>query len=82
MARPGDEDLSTDAVLQLQREANERLVVSAIRAQENAEAAASARRLAEEEARAARAREEALTAAAEFRELFIGVLGHDLSTLR
>ncbi len=53
------------------REANEKLIAAAIRAQELADEAAAAMQRAEES-------ESELRAVAEFREMFIGILGHDL----
>lgn len=58
-------------IIREQREANEQLVLATIRADEAVEAAEAARAAAE-----AAAHE--LRAMAEFRETFIGVLGHDL----
>ena len=58
--------LSDPELVQSQREVNEQLLLSALRAQEAAEAAAE--------------REASLRAAAELRELLIGILGHDLRT--
>jgi signal transduction histidine kinase len=69
---------SSSDVERLQREANEKLVLSAIRAQEETDAALAARRRAEEEASEVRAREEELLASAELRERLIGIIGHDL----
>ncbi len=71
-----DQDLSgerthTDSVIVDQREANERMVAATIRAQELAEEATAARERAEQS-------ERELRLVAEFREMFIGVLGHDL----
>ena len=60
-----------ERALRDQREANEQLVRATIRAQELADAANAAYALAEE-------RERELRQMAEFRELFIGILGHDL----
>jgi signal transduction histidine kinase len=60
-----------DTLLVDQREANERMVSATIRAQELSEEAAAAKERAERS-------ERELRAMAEFREMFIGVLGHDL----
>ena len=60
-----------DTLLVDQREANERLVSATIRAQELSEEADAAKERAE-------GSERELRAVAEFREMFIGVLGHDL----
>ncbi len=60
-----------DMVLSDQREANEQMVLATLRAHEIAEEAAAAKERAEENART-------LQSMAEFRELFIGMLGHDL----
>jgi len=71
-----DRDLSgershADSLVIDQREANEQMVSATIRAQELAEAAHAATERAEESRRE-------LSSVAEFREMFIGVLGHDL----
>ena len=60
-----------DTTLVDQREANEQMVSSTIRAHELADEADAARKRAEES-------ERQLRAVAEFREMFIGILGHDL----
>ena len=62
-----------DTALVDQREANANMVSATIRAQELTEEAEEARRRAE-------ASERELREVAEFREMFIGVLGHDLRT--
>ncbi len=59
------------SVLRDQLEANEQLVLAALRAQEDAEAARSGRVSAEVES-------DALRAAAQFRERLLGIIGHDL----
>lgn len=69
---------SSGDVERLQREANEKLVLSAIRAQEETDDALAARGRAEQEATEVRAREEELRATAELRERLIGIIGHDL----
>ncbi|TKD02749.1 sensor histidine kinase [Polyangium fumosum] len=71
-----DEDLTgerahVDSLLVDQREANARMVRATIRAHELADAADAAMERAEESARE-------LRRVAEFRELFMGILGHDL----
>ncbi len=66
-----DAPASSRSVLVDQREANEHLVRAAIRAQELGDEAAAAQERAEES-------EHELRTVAEFRELFIGILGHDL----
>lgn len=69
---PLPEDRSVDRRLLLdQRDANEHLVRAAIRAQELAQEAAAAQKRAEE-------RERRSFESARFREMFIGILGHDL----
>ncbi len=68
---PDDEALAKQDLLADQREANEQMVSSTIRAHELADEADAAKVRAEE------ARRE-LEALAEFREMFIGMLGHDL----
>lgn len=65
------ERADTEMVLMHQRDANERLVVATVRAQELAEEAEAAKERAE-------ASERTLREVAEFRELFLGVLSHDL----
>ena len=67
-----------EKTLRHQREANEKLVVAALQAQEDAEEAVSARHRAEQDAGELRAREEALRQTAEFRERLLGIVGHDL----
>lgn len=69
---------NSDGVTHFQREANEKLVLTAIRAQEQSDAAVDGRRRAEEEAVTVRAREMELLTTAEFRERLIGIIGHDL----
>jgi signal transduction histidine kinase len=71
-----DQDLTgerahADTLIVDQREANERMVAATIRAQELVDEAAAAKERAEES-------ERELHAVAEFREMFIGMLGHDL----
>lgn len=68
----------SEHTLRQQREANEKLIVAAIRAQDDADDAASAQRRAEEESSELKAREEALIKTAEFRERLLGIVGHDL----
>ena len=67
----GGERAHTDTLIVDQREANEKMVVATIRAQEFAIEADAAKARAEES-------ESELRAVAEFREMFIGILGHDL----
>lgn len=69
---------SKDDLLRGQSEANEQLVVAALRAEEEADTARRAQEAAEERARELKAREEELQATAEFRERLIGIIGHDL----
>ena len=66
---------TSDEVLRLQREANEKLVLAGIRANEVADEALGALQHA---VRDAREREEALRTTADFRERLIGIVGHDL----
>ncbi|MDZ4805303.1 MAG: ATP-binding protein [Candidatus Eisenbacteria bacterium] len=61
----------TDTLIVDQREANEQILKAAMQMQELADEADAARRRSEES-------ERELRAVAEFRELFIGILGHDL----
>lgn len=68
--QPG-EQAQADTVLVDQREANEKMVFATLRAHELAEEADVAKQCAEASARH-------LQSMVEFRELFIGVLGHDL----
>ena len=68
----------SESLLQLQREANEKLVLAAIHADEEADEARGAQSRAQAEASALRAIEEELRATAEFRERLIGIIGHDL----
>ena len=63
----------TDTALLEQRGANEELVAVSLRAQQHADDADAAKELAEGGARE-------LRAVAEFREMFIGMVGHDLRT--
>ncbi|MDQ3263045.1 MAG: HAMP domain-containing histidine kinase [Myxococcota bacterium] len=65
------ERIQTDAMLLDQRSANEQLVLSGIRLQELSQEADEARERAETS-------ERGLRELAEFRELFIGIVGHDL----
>jgi signal transduction histidine kinase len=66
------------SVLRAQREANERLVLAALRATEEAVDAEGARLRAEQESSALRQTADELRATAEFRERLIGIIGHDL----
>jgi signal transduction histidine kinase len=65
----------SEELLRLQRDANEKLVLAGIRANEVADEALGALQHA---VREASAREEALRTTAEFRERLIGIVGHDL----
>ncbi len=72
--REQDDDPTTkQKLIDDQREANAQMVSATIRAHELADEAEAARDRAEDSQRA-------LNAVAEFRELFIGVVGHDLRT--
>jgi signal transduction histidine kinase len=62
---------SLDSLIDDQREANEQLVIATVRAQEAMDEADAAKRRAEDS-------ERELRTVAEFREMFIGILGHDL----
>lgn len=68
----------SEAVVARQREANEKLVLAGIRAQEEADAARAAQQRAQEETTQLKAREEELRSTAQFRERLIGIIGHDL----
>jgi len=70
----------SDLVRQLQMAANEQLVLSVLRAEDEAEKALEGQRRAEIEAEALSVRTEQLRATAEFRERMIGIIGHDLRT--
>ena len=61
-----------------QRAANERLLLAALSAQEDAEQAHSGRLVAEDESDLLRVKTAELVAAAEFRERLLGIIGHDL----
>ena len=67
----GSERAHAHTLILDQREANEKMVIATIRAQELAIEADAAKARAEES-------ERELRAVAEFREMFIGILGHDL----
>lgn len=69
----GGERIGNDSTLLDMREANTRMVGATIRAQELAEEAGAALKRAEQKARE-------LAETAEFREMFMGILGHDLRT--
>jgi signal transduction histidine kinase len=62
---------------ELQRDANEQLVLASLRAWDEAEEALGALRRAEEAASTLRQRASELRATAEFRERVIGIVGHD-----
>jgi signal transduction histidine kinase len=68
-----DERADIDTLIGEQREANEQMVRATLRAQELTVEADAAKERAENS-------EDELRAVAEFRELFIGILGHDLRT--
>ena len=70
--------LSDATVLRDQRDANQKLVVAAILAQEDAESARGALQSAERDAEELRLRTAELRSVAEFRERLIGIVGHDL----
>ena len=61
-----------------QREANEQLLLAALRAQEDAEDAHSGRIVAEDESDLLRVKTAELAAAGELRERLLGIIGHDL----
>jgi signal transduction histidine kinase len=65
-------------LLRIQREANERLVLATIEAHETIECARGAQRSAEYAVGALRENAEEERSIAEFRELLIGIVGHDL----
>lgn len=65
------ERAQVDTMVGDQREANQQMVVTTVRAQELVDEADSAKERAEKS-------EQELRAVAEFREMFIGILGHDL----
>jgi len=66
------------SVLLEQREANERLLLAALRAQEDADEAQSGRILAEDESDLLRVKAAELVAVGELRERLLGIIGHDL----
>jgi signal transduction histidine kinase len=66
------------SVLLDQLEANEQLLLAALRAQEDAEDAHSGRIMAEDENDGLRTTAAQLVATAEFRERLLGIIGHDL----
>lgn len=61
-----------------QRDANEQLVLAALRARDEAEEAQSSRIVAQSESHALRLEAVELQATAEFRERLLGIIGHDL----
>lgn len=61
-----------------QREANEQLLLAALRAHEDAEEAHSSRIVAEDESDVLRVKAAELVATAEFRERLLGIIGHDV----
>jgi signal transduction histidine kinase len=64
--------------LRAQREANEKLILALIRAEDYAESAHGAHLMAETEANELRYQADELRSIAEFRERLIGIIGHDL----
>lgn len=72
------EPLSSTSIVVEQREANEKLVLAGVRAQEDADDAHAARLDAESRATELKATTDELLATAEFRERIIGIIGHDL----
>jgi signal transduction histidine kinase len=66
------------SVLQAQREANERLILAAIRAEDDAESAHGAHLVAEAEAELLRNQTHELRSIAALRERLIGIIAHDL----
>jgi signal transduction histidine kinase len=65
-------------VVELQRDANEKLVLAALRANEEVDEAVAATRRAEDETDALRQRGDELRSTAAFRERLIAIIGHDL----
>jgi signal transduction histidine kinase len=65
-------------LLRTQREANEKLVLAAVRAHDATDEARLAQRSAEETSEELRASHDELRTTAEFRERLIGIIGHDL----
>jgi signal transduction histidine kinase len=74
----GTPSQSHAALLVEQREANEKLLLAVLQAQEDAEDAHSGRIVAEDESDVLRAKAAELLAAAELRERSLGIIGHDL----
>jgi len=66
------------SLLLSQREANEQLLLAALRAHEDADEANSSRMVAESESDLLRMKAADLAATAEFRERLLGIIGHDL----
>jgi signal transduction histidine kinase len=69
-----------DVLRRLQVAANEQLLLSALRADDEMEQALESQHRAELEAEALKLREQQLQSTAEFRERMIGIIGHDLRT--
>jgi len=70
--------VSSEALIRLQREANESLILAGLRAHEQVDDAQGALRHAEGEVSELRVRAAELRATAEFRERLLGIIGHDL----
>lgn len=77
---PEEPGSSRDITIKQQRDANERLVLGALRAAEDMDDAIASQRVAQEETSDLRVREGELLATAEFRERLIGIVSHDLRT--
>lgn len=73
-------EMSSADVLRFQLEANQELLLAALRASEQVDDAQGAWRAAERQVQALRADEQELRTTAEFRERLIGIIGHDLRT--
>jgi sigma-B regulation protein RsbU (phosphoserine phosphatase) len=69
---------SSETLLTLQRDANEELVLTTLRAHADVDRAVESREHAELELSESKAREEDLLQTAQFRERLIGIIGHDL----
>ncbi|HEY6882118.1 MAG TPA: HAMP domain-containing sensor histidine kinase [Polyangiales bacterium] len=75
-----EKPMDREELLRAQREANQALVLSALRASEQVDDALAARARAEQEVLALKTDEHELRATAAFRERMIGIIGHDLRT--
>lgn len=75
-----DKPISGGDLLQLQLEANQELLLAALRAAEQVDELQGAQRRAEQELDTLKADEQELRTTAEFRERLIGIIGHDLRT--